>query len=150
MFSIILLATLAAPAPEQSPLKKELFSNESWYKNQQGKEQEFKGLLERQPGGGPRIGRFNPYRLIMTQVVLVPVTVEKDGKIVTEIVPEIRKVVREVYVGGQPDLLAPFVGKHIKLIGKAVDLEVVGRKHEEIWPARLEVIQADDKREKKD
>jgi len=38
------------------------------------------------------------------------------------------------------ELLAPYVGKRIKLIGKAVDMEVVGRQHREIWAARLEVL----------
>src|SRR5204862_6913242 len=46
--------------------------------------------------------------------------------------------VYEVYVGGKPDLLTPFVGKRVKITGKYVLMEVEGRTHREIWPARIE------------
>jgi hypothetical protein len=42
------------------------------------------------------------------------------------------------------------VGKKIKLTGKAVDMEVEGTVHKEIWPARLELIAAEKKEEKKE
>ncbi len=113
--------TPGAGPPDQVPQKKELFANEEWYQGQQGKEQAFVGVLERIQRGGIGFGRFNPYRLVMGM-------------------PGGAAVVREVYVGGKPDLLAPYVGKRVRLIGKAVDMEVEGRLHREIWPARLEVI----------
>ncbi|MCI0463562.1 MAG: protease complex subunit PrcB family protein [Gemmataceae bacterium] len=118
--------------PKQAPLKKELFASEGWYKNQKGEEQTFVGVLRRLDRGKDvvGIGRFNPYRL------------EMDGKG--------KKDVREVYVGGKMELLAPYVGKRVKLIGKAVEMEVVGRNHREIWPARLEVLPAEPEKGKGD
>ncbi len=73
------------------------------------------------PGGAAGVARFNRYRLTMND----------DSK----------SVVREVYDGGQPELLAPYVGKKIKLIGKAAERSVEGKVYAEIWPARLEVVE---------
>src|SRR5690349_18758279 len=97
------------PAKEPAP-KLELFAKEDWYKKQDGKEQDFVGVLEKVKGGGVGFGRMNPYRLVMA----------KDN-------------VREVYVGGKKDILDAYVGKKVKLTGKAVDMEVEGTKHKEIW-----------------
>jgi hypothetical protein len=119
-----LLAGAAVAAEEKKddpPAKKELFAKEDWYKGQQGKEQDFVGVLQKEKGGGDiGFGRFNPYRLEMTI----------DGK----------KAVREVYIGGKPELIAAYVGKKVKLTGKAVDMEVEGKEHREIWPARIELV----------
>ena len=119
-------APSAAPADKDAPpAKAELFGGEGWYKNQKGDEREFVGVLSKTPeppGGTVGIGRFNLYRL----------TMKDDGK----------SVVREVYAGGHPELLAPYVGTKVKLIGKAVDTAVEGRVYAEIWPARLEVVEA--------
>jgi hypothetical protein len=126
LFALLLISApgfAEKPAEKELPAKKDLFAQEAWYKDQKGKEEEFVGVLERaaKPGDGVvGFGRMNPYRLVMG---------ESD-----------KKSVREVYVGSKPDLLAPYVGKKIKLIGKAVDIEVEGRDHREIWPARLEVL----------
>jgi hypothetical protein len=124
MLSALLLALLPAFPPEakEPPAKKELFAKEEWYRTQAGKEESFIGVLQKleRKGGLVGFGRFNPYRLVMD---------EGKGK----------KTVREVYVGGKMELLAPYVGKRLRLIGKAVDMEVEGQNHHEIWPARLEV-----------
>jgi len=99
------------------PAEKELFAKESWYKDRPEKEQDFAGVLKRvQRKGDFGFARFNPFRLEM-----------KEGS-------------REVHVGGQPDVLLPYVGQRLKLIGKAVDMEVEGNQHHEIWPARLVVL----------
>lgn len=105
------------PSKDDPPAKKELFAAEDWYKGQEGKEQEFVGVLEKSKNAG-RIGfgRNNPYRLVM------------------------KGDVREVYIGGKPQILAEYVGKTIKLTGKAVEIGVEGKRHREIWPARLEVM----------
>src|SRR5262245_27066055 len=118
---------LPAQAAGDAPAKLELFANEQFYKSQKGEEQTFTGTLMRveKKGGGIGIGRFNPYYLVM----------ETGGK----------KTTREVYGGGKPDVLAPYVGKQVKITGKAVDMEVIGKIHNEIWPARLEVILAEKK-----
>ncbi len=122
---LLLAAPPAVPADKDAPpAKAELFGGEGWYKNQKGEEREFVGVLSKAPeptGAAVGIGRFNPYRL----------TMKSDGK----------TVVREVYAGGHPEVLAPYVGKKVKLIGKAVDTAVEGRVYAEIWPARLEVIE---------
>lgn len=135
MLSLLLTVSLsgaccgaAGDAPAKAPAKLELFAKEDWYRGQEGNEQDFVGVL-RKTGRGKGVvgfGRFNPYRLEMAA-----------GK------------VREVYVGGKPEILTPYVGKKVKLTGKPVDMEVEGRMHMEIWPARLEVLAADaDKGEK--
>src|SRR5215218_7370668 len=101
----------ADPSKNDPPAKKELFAAEDWYKSQEGKEQEFVGVLEKSKTAG-RIGfgRMNPYRLVM------------------------KNDVREVYIGGKPQILADYVGKTIKLIGKPVEIGVEGKQHREIWP----------------
>lgn len=108
-------------AQDKPPAKKELFAAEAWYKEQKAQEQAFVGYLQRTERGKGvvGIGRFNPYYL----------TEDKEGK----------KPIREVYVGGKMELLAPYVGLKIVLIGKPVDMNVEGREHREIWPARLQV-----------
>src|SRR4051794_38008448 len=85
-------ADTAATAKKELPARKELFAGEDWYRNQEGKEQDFVGVLERADRGGRvGFGRFNPYRLKM----------EGD--------------VREVYVGGKPEILTGYVGRKVKL-----------------------------------
>ena len=97
------------------PPKLGLFADESWYKNRKADEQDFVGFLSRVPErkcGTIGIGRFNAYRL----------TMNKNGK----------QTEREVYAGAHPEYLAPYVGKRIKLIGKAVETEVEGKVYAEI------------------
>ena len=126
LFALIgsaLLAAAADPPPaKEPPAKKELFAKEDWYKGQPGKEQDFVGVLRYAPRGKGAVGfgRFNPFRL------------EFEGK----------NGFREVYVGGKEDLLKDYVGRRVKLTGKAVDMEVEGRMHREIWPARVELLPA--------
>lgn len=124
MLSLLLSVSLSGGccgAADGPPAKLELFAKEAWYRGQAGKEQDFVGVLRvlNRGKGVVGFGRFNPYRLEMAG-----------------------NKVREVYVGGKPALLAPYVGKNVKLTGKAVDMEVEGRSHHEIWPARLEVLAA--------
>src|SRR5262245_36623897 len=137
MGSLFLLAVLAnassapqdQPKKDDPPARKELFAKEDFYLNTKAREEDFVGVLEKEKGGGGvGFNRFNPFRLVMTV----------GGK----------KTVREVYVGGKPDLLDPYVGKTLKITGKAVDMEVEGKEHHEIWPARLEGVPADKKDEK--
>ncbi|HBI45395.1 MAG TPA: hypothetical protein DDY78_21465 [Planctomycetales bacterium] len=107
------------------PPKLALFADESWYKNRKADEQDFVGVLSKapeRPGGTVGIGRFNLYRLTMNH----------NGK----------QTEREVYAGSHPEYFAPYVGKRIKLIGKAVETEVEGKVYAEIWPALLEVVGA--------
>src|SRR4051794_5285071 len=113
------------PDRDAPPAKLALFAEESWYKNRKADEQDFVGVLSRVPertGGTVGVGRFNPYRL----------TMNNNGK----------QTEREVYAGAHPEYLAPYVGQKIKLIGKAVETEVAGKTHAEIWPALLEVVGA--------
>lgn len=123
----LLLAAPPAAAPladkDAAPTKAELFAGENWYKEQKGDEQDFVGVLSRTadaPKDKVGFGRTTPYRLTMND----------KGK----------QTVREVYAGAHPELLAPYVGRKVRLLGKAVDLEVEGHVYAEIWPARLEVV----------
>src|SRR5262249_17493086 len=113
MLATLMTAVLAVAAADP-PAKVELFAKEERYKTQAGKEEEFVGVLNFTDRGKNVVGfgRFNPYTLEMT----------KGDK----------KTIREVYVGGKPDLLKPYIGKTIKLTGKAVDMEVEGKNHHEI------------------
>lgn len=121
--ALLVAATFGADA-EAPPAKRDLFAKEGWYKEQAGKEMDFVGTLEKVPPPvGVGFGRNNPYRLVM----------DVKGK----------KVVRSVYVGGKPEPLAPYAGKKVKLIGKAVDFELEGSEQHEIWPARVELLPAD-------
>src|SRR5947209_6600797 len=130
MLTLVLTVLTGLPAvgevaPRQqgeAPARKELFAGEDWYKSQKGDERTFVGLLQRidRAKGAIGFGRMNHYRLVMND----------KGK----------QDVREVYVGGKMELLAPYVGKRIRLTGKAVDMALEGRTYREIWPARLEVI----------
>ncbi len=116
-------APAAADAP---PTRLQLFADDSWYKGQKGEEKSFTGVLSRAaeaPKGAVGFGRVNPYRLTMT---------DDKGQ----------QSVREVYTGARPELLAPYVGHKVRLVGKAVDAEVEGKAHAEIWPARLELLDA--------
>jgi hypothetical protein len=123
-------AAVAEPPGKEPAAKLELFAKEDWYKDQKGKEEEFTGVLEKVKAPEVGFGRFNAYRLVMG---------EGD-----------KKMTREVYVGNKKDILDAYIGKKIKLTGKAVDMEVEGTMHKEIWPARLELIEAEKKEEKKD
>ena len=107
-----------APAADQPPPRKELFAREDWYRGLQVREEVFEGVLEEvgRGRGVPGFARFNPYRLVLPSGT------------------------REVYVGTQGQLLEPYVDRRVRLTGKAVDMEVEGRLHHEIWPARLEVL----------
>jgi hypothetical protein len=128
------------PTGDNLPARKVLFAQEEWYRTQPGKEQDFVGVLEKVKGaGGIGFGRFNPYRLVMTVVEKRKVKEIVDGRVVEKEVTEQKKVTREVHVGGKPELLAEYVGKRVKLVGKAVDMEVEGKQHHEIWPARIEL-----------
>src|SRR5436190_18672153 len=113
----LFLATL--PAQQGDGEMVELFAKEEWYKNTKGEVQNFVGILRKSERGKGIVGfgRTNPFRL------------EMDGN-----------KIREVYVGGKPNLLDPYIGKKVKLIGKAVDMEVEGRHHHEIWAASLVVL----------
>ena len=96
----------------------EIFASKRFYKESKGPEIEFVGVLKKPPllDGGIGFGRVNPFRL------------ETDSEVL------------EVYAGPQGKLFDPFVGKEIRLVGKAVDMEVEGRQHREIWTATFTIV----------
>src|SRR3954470_8946482 len=112
--TLALSAALLTPAADP-PASKELFAKEAWYKEQNGKEQGFVGVLQYTPRKDAGTGRFNAYRLEMGD-----------------------KKYREVHVAGNDKVLKDYVGYTVKLTGKAVDTDVEGTKHAEIWPAFIE------------
>src|SRR3954471_14489089 len=129
IFTLALSASLLTPAADP-PASKELFAKEAWYKDQKGKEETFTGVLQltpraKDPAG---TGRANTYRLEMGD-----------------------KKYRELYTGGNDAALKPYVGYTVKFTGKAVDTEVEGTKHAEIWPSSVELVplppKADPKKE---
>jgi hypothetical protein len=124
MLSVVTALSLLAVAQGDAPRPVEIFAKEAFYK-----EVEWVGILKKTPqkDGVIGFGRVNPFRL------------EMEGN-----------KVREVYIGGKPKLLDPYVGKKVKIVGKAVDMEVEGRQHHEIWPASLVVLAGDKKDDAKD
>jgi hypothetical protein len=120
MLPLVIVVALAA----DPPAKKELFAAQPWYKEQAGKEQTFTGQLVYKPlpAGTGVLGRYNAFTLEAA-----------SGR---------KKTFFEVYSGGKDDLLKPYANKTITLTGKRVDIEAIGTKHREIWPARLLVVAA--------
>lgn len=125
LFLTLAVSLFGADQGAGPPQELELFAKEAWYKDTKGEVQNFTGVLKKTERGKGIVGfgRSNPFRL------------EMDGG-----------KVREVYVGGNLKVLDPYVGKRITLVGKAVDMEVEGRMHHEIWPASL-VLLRDDKKD---
>ena len=127
ILTLALSVSLLTPAADP-PASKELFAKEGWYKEQKGKEGTFIGVLQHTPRGKDVVGfgRYNAYRLEMGD-----------------------KKYREVYVAGNEVVLKPYVNYTVKLTGKAVDTEVEGTKHAEIWPAHIELVPAPPKADPK-
>jgi hypothetical protein len=127
ILTLALTASLLTPAADP-PATKELFAKEAWYKDQTGKEAMFTGVLQEAPRSKDAGGRTNTYRLEMGD-----------------------KKYREVYTGGKDAVLKPYLGYTVRFTGKAVDMEVEGTKHAEIWPAFIELVplppKADSKKE---
>lgn len=120
MFSALLVAALVQAPPAQAaprPPSLVIFGRERWYQEVRGDEEPFVGILERLPGAVR--GSRTAYRLVM----------HVEG----------RPVAREVFIGPDPNVLAPYVGQRVTLTGTAVDLKVEGKMRYEIWPARLDV-----------
>lgn len=126
ILTLALSASLLTPAADP-PASKELFAKEAWYKDEKGKEGTFTGVLQEAPRA-KGTGRANTYRLEMGD-----------------------KKYREIYTGGKDAVLKPYVGYTVKFTGKAVDTEVEGTEHAEIWPAFIELVplppKADPKKE---
>jgi hypothetical protein len=120
-------ASILTPAADP-PASKELFAKEAWYKDQKAKEQTFAGVLQYTPRAKEVVGtgRFNAYRLEMGN-----------------------KKYREVYVAGNEAALKPYVNYMVKITGNAVDTEVEGTKHAEIWPGYVELVALPPKAESK-
>jgi hypothetical protein len=120
LFSLAVSAALLTPAADP-PASKELFGKEAWYKDQNGKEQTFVGVLQLTPQakGGTGTGRNNAYRLELGD-----------------------KKYRDVYTSGNDAVLKPYVGYTVKFTGKAVDADVEGKKYPEIWPSFIELVPA--------
>jgi hypothetical protein len=124
LLCLVLTTGLAATVPDQKvgPRGIPLFAEEKWYQDAAGEEQTFTGVLDINPGAGgiglPR--RFHSYRLSWIE----------GGNPVS----------RPVYMNGKDHLLALFVGHRVQLVAKLVDTEVEGKKAQELWPARLEVM----------
>jgi hypothetical protein len=116
ILTLALSAALLTPAADP-PASKELFAKEAWYTDQKGKETAFTGVLQEAPRSKDAGGRVNTYRLEMGD-----------------------KKYREVYTGGKDAALKPYLGYTVKFTGKAVDMEVEGAKHAEIWPAFVELV----------
>jgi hypothetical protein len=124
VFPTLLAAALAAAPPDTAkkadpPVMKDLFAGQPWYEDRPGKAEDFTGVLRYEPRKPGEAGgrRYNPYRLVM----------EVKGRLEA----------REVYVAGKTELLKPYVGRKVTLHGKPVEMDVDGKTHREVWPARV-------------
>lgn len=125
--SLCLTLALSVPDPGATappkPATLPLFAGTEWYRSATGDEKAFEGLVEANPATG-QIGkptRFNSYRLTWS-------------------LPDGTKVIREIYAPGKAQFIALYVGKRVRLVGKAVDTKADGKTYAEIWPARLEPV----------
>jgi len=122
--SLIAASFLSSAAAAPPPEAKKLFADKDWYKNQAGGEKQVTGKLMKEKIPFATAGRFNPYRLKVSD-----------------------KVTLEVYVGTSYQLLDAFVGHTVTVGGKRVDLSVAGQQHREVWPAWIKREKgADEKR----
>jgi hypothetical protein len=115
---LVMLSLMFCTVPRQEAgrTSQRLFADEPWYSASEASEQTFDGVLMANPEvpARPTFHRVNRYVL--------------NGE----------RASWEVYTGGHDDGIEAFAGRRIRLIGKAVETNVEGRVHREIWPARLE------------
>jgi hypothetical protein len=98
-----------------------LFEKEAWYKDHEGKETVFRGVLKTVPkaGGVSTFQRSTYYKL---------------GE-------------RTIYTGAKRvPALDRLADKHVEIRGKAVDFELEGQNVKEIWPAAVRAAPAEEKK----
>jgi hypothetical protein len=140
MFATLLLTVLtgvpAAPQDKKAndkavalAPKLDLLSGDETYKKSDSKESELTGKLAKRDAAKP--APDNAYLMEVSAVRTVIVESKVNGKKVTrtELVPETRYYA--IYVGARVEALAPYLGKTVKLTGKAID--------DSFWPGRLEL-----------
>jgi hypothetical protein len=116
-FVVLLTGLWASQAPQAAG--RPLLAEETWYREAPEPEREFEGKVDYQVGDG-RIGlpqRYAGFRILGVE--------------------EGRPVARPLYTADRDYLLAPLVGRRVKLLGKVVSREVQGRQIGEFWPGRL-------------
>jgi hypothetical protein len=116
------LSATVAPAPDDpgDAMPVVLLAGTDEYKAAKATEAVYEGVVENNPGDGVgKPTRFNAYRLRAK---------DADGK----------EFVRELYVPGKAFLLAPFVGKRVRVTGKFADTPADGKTYLELWPAQLQ------------
>jgi|GEM_PF-4942154 len=126
MWTYLLLAVvLQNPPAEPQQLDRPILANDKTYQEAAEPEVEFEGKLDVYPGDG-RIGipdRYCTFRIIGVE----------EGK----------PIARPVYTKDQDYLLGPYVGKRIKLLGKAVPRQAENVKVVEFWPAKIVSVAGD-------
>ncbi len=123
----MLLVTFLQPDPTATAarsagtvaLPRIVLADQPWYQQADEPEIEFEGKLDFQPGDG-RVGippRYSVFRIIGVE----------EGKPIS----------RRIYTGDRDHLLAPLVGRRVKLVGKVVSREEESGKIVEFWPGRI-------------
>jgi hypothetical protein len=125
--AFLTLALAGGPAPGAAadrPGVITLLANEDAYRAVKSPEMIYLGTLERNPGSGKiGAGHFNAYRLT-----------GQDGAG--------KPVVHELHVPSKAHLLAAQVGQRVRVIGKLVPADAGGKAVPELWPARVEALDA--------
>lgn len=115
---VAMLALYCAVAGDV-PAVSQLFADEQWYKQARQQERVFEGVIRKEPSPMATSGRWNPVRLHSNQ-----------------------RQMWEVYLGAKTDILDAYVGRQVRITGKAIDMNVEGQEHREIWPAQIELVVA--------
>jgi hypothetical protein len=125
MFVALLCLVLTQANTDATPVNRPVLAGEKWYQERKEAEHEFEGKLDVNPGDG-KIGlpkRYNAFRIIGIE----------DGK----------PVARLIYTEGKDQLLGPYVGQRVKLLGKVVTTESDEGKLVEFWPAQVLSVSGD-------
>jgi hypothetical protein len=111
----LLISSLLFSLASDPPNARVLFAEAPWYRQAAAKERTYEGVLRKEASPMATSGRWNPVRLITDQQNVHP-----------------------IYLGSDTHLLDPYLGRRVRLEGKA--MEVLGQ--QEIWPARITPIHA--------
>ncbi|MCS6977732.1 MAG: hypothetical protein NZM31_12100 [Gemmatales bacterium] len=122
LFTLMLQPDTGAAASKSAgvvELPRTILADQPWYQQAPEPEIEFEGKLDYQPGDG-RIGippRYGVFRIIGVE----------EGKPIS----------RRIYTEDRDHLLAPLVGRRVRMVGKVVSRDSESGKSVEFWPGRV-------------
>jgi len=117
------------------------------YKDQKGKEQGFVGLLQMVNMGTIQFTLIDTFHREETREIMI------GEKTILEMVKVPVQRQREIFIGDMGEILAPFIGKQVKIVGKCIVIEKEYRqyndknelanikvaRYDQIWPATIAI-----------